>query len=247
MHAEEKKISAASDPGSFDPQSSALINRPPAIPKEICQKREELSCLCEDRQYMYINKMGGAPSRDLCQLALRMWNWCIDCHLSRTSTRFTESSSVDRESSSKTDSSKWALDSHTFDQLMDKRGPCTVDPFASRLSAKHPTYYSWRSDPGATAVNALCQHWGTSIGYAFLPFCMKAGDWPRSPRKILITSLWKSQAWFPLILRMSVEIPLLVQSHKKILTDPLGNSHPMVLQGHLQLVAWTVSGVHSQD
>ena len=80
-----------------------------------------------------------------------------------------------------------------------------------------------------------------------VPFCMKAGDWPRSPRKILITSLWKSQAWFPLILRMLVEIPLLVQSHKKILTDPLGNSHPMVLQSHLQLVAWTVSGVRSQD
>ena len=37
----------------------------------------------------------------------------------------------------------------------------TVDLFAARLSVKLPTYYSWRLDPGATAVNALCQ-----------PFCM---------------------------------------------------------------------------
>ena len=25
--------------------------------------------------------MGGAPSRDLCQLTLGTWNWCIDCHI----------------------------------------------------------------------------------------------------------------------------------------------------------------------
>ena len=56
----------------------------------------------------------------------------------------------------------------------------------------------------------------------------------------------KSQAWFPLILGISVEIPLQFQIHKKLLTDPLGNSHPMGLQGHLQLVAWTVSGVCSK-
>ena len=61
------------------------------------------------------------------------------------------------------------------------------------------------------------------------------------PRIILVTSFWKSQAWFPLILRISVEIPLLLQSHKKILADPLGNSYPMGLQGHLQQQMHTVT------
>ena len=201
----------------------------------------------------YINKMGGVPSRDLCQLALRMWNWCIDRHITISAEHLPGSQNqvADKESRSKADSSEWALDSHIFEQLMDKRGPCTVDLFASRLSAKLPTYYSWRSDPEATAVNALCQPWGTSIGYAFPPFCLIGRCLAKItsenvPRIILITPLWKSQAWFPLILRMSVEIPLLLPSHKKILTDPRGKSHPMVLQGHLQLVAWTVSGVHSK-
>ena len=78
---------------------------------------------------------------------------------------------VDRESRSKSDSSEWALHSH-LRTVDGKRGPCTVDLFASRLSAKLPTYYSWRSNPGATAVNALCQTWGTSLGYAFPPFCL---------------------------------------------------------------------------
>ena len=107
----------------------------------------------------YINRMGGAPSRDLCQLALKMWNWCIDHHITISAEHLPGSlnQTADRESRSKGDSSEWALDMSTFQQLMKKRGPCTVDLFASRLSVKLPTYYSWRSDPGATAVNALCQ------------------------------------------------------------------------------------------
>ena len=28
-----------------------------------------------------------------------------------------------------------------------------------------------------------------------------------------------------------------------LLTDPHGNLHPLILKGHLQLVAWTVSGI----
>ena len=146
----------------------------------------------------YINKMGGAPSRDLCQLALRMWNWCIDHHITISAEHLPGSQNqvADRESRSKADSSEWALDGHI---LMDKRGPCTVDLFASRLSAKLPTYYSWRLDPGATAVDALCQPLGMSIGYAFLPFCLIGRclakiTSEKVPRIILITPLWKSQA-----------------------------------------------------
>ena len=93
---------------------------------------------------------------------------------------------------------------------MDKRGPCTVNLFAS-LSFP-PIYYNWRLDSGAAAVNALCPPWGTSIGCAFPPFCMIGRclakiTSEKVPRIILITPLWK--AWFPLILWMSVEIPLL--------------------------------------
>ena len=63
---------------------------------------------------------------------------------------------------------------------------------------------------------------------------------------VLITPLWKSQAWFPLLPEMSVEKPILLPSDKRLLTDPMDVSHPMVIQGHLQLVAWTVSGVLSR-
>ena len=59
-------------------------------------------------------------------------------------------------------SSEWTVNIQIFKKLMEIRGPCTVDPFALYLSAKVPTDYSWRSDPGATAVNALTQSWKTA-------------------------------------------------------------------------------------
>ena len=134
---------------------------------------------------------------------------------------------------------------------MNKRGPCTVDLFASHLSAKLHTYYSWRLDPGATAVNALWQPWGTSIGYAFPPFCLIG-------RCLTIISSEKSPS--DNLHNSPLEITSVVPSHlanvggdittttkpQENINRPTGESHPMVLQRHLQLVAWTVSGVHSK-
>ena len=55
--------------------------------------------------------------------------------------------------------------------------------------------------------------------------------------------IMKSQTWFPLLPEISVEPPILLLSDSNLLMDPHGNPHPMILQGHLQLVAWTVSGI----
>ena len=65
--------------------------------------------------------------------------------------------------------------------------------------AESSTYCSWRSHPGTTAVNALCQPWGTSIGYALPPFCMIGRCLAKDHlgkvlQIILITPPWKSQS-----------------------------------------------------
>ena len=201
----------------------------------------------------HINKMGGTHSWHLCQLAIKVWNWCLDRRITISAEHLPGSLNqlADTESRAQADSSEWALDLAIFQQLMAKRGPCTVDLFASRLSAKLPTYYSWRSDPGAAAIDALCQSWNVVKGYAFPPFCLIGRclakiKLEKVPRLVLIAPLWKSQAWFPLLPEMSVEKPILLPSCMRLLTDPMGFSHPMVIQGHLQLVAWTVSGVLSR-
>ena len=198
----------------------------------------------------YVNKMGGLHSKDLCQLALQVWDWCLSRNLTISEEHLPGSMNrlVDKESRTESDSSEWALHSQMFQKLMNMRGPCSVDLFASHLSTKLPTYFSWRLDPEAKAVDALTQSWNNERGYVFPPFCLigRCLTKIRSenvPWVLLITPLWKSQMWYPLLPEMSVELPILLPSDHNLLMDPHGNRHPMILQGHLQLVAWTVSGL----
>ena len=47
--------------------------------------------------------------------------------------------------------------------------------------------------------------------------------------------------WYPLLLGMSVEDPLLLPLVPDLLVEPQEHPHPMILSGRLRLVVWTVS------
>ena len=51
---------------------------------------------------------------------------------------------------------------------------------------KLPTYYSWKPDPGASAVDALAQDWSNTKGYAFPPLLSDLAD----PPFLLLIFLW---------------------------------------------------------
>ena len=51
---------------------------------------------------------------------------------------------------------------------------CSVDLFASRLTALLPTYASWKPDPGATYTDAMTFDWFLLKGYAFPPLSLIA-------------------------------------------------------------------------
>ena len=61
---------------------------------------------------------------------------------------------------------------------------------------------------------------------------------------LLIAPVWPSQVWFPIVLELHVDgrsNPILPETHD-IITDMNSNSHPLVVQGHLPLAAWPISG-----
>ena len=141
--------------------------------------------------------------------------------------------------------------SGSLSQTNETEGSHEVDLFASRLSTKLPRYYSWRPDPGAEAVNALTQNWTIIRGYAFPPFCLIGRCLTKIqtegvPHVLLITPLWKSQPWFPILTSMVADIPVLLPMSQNILKNPRVELHPLAVQGHLQLVAWSVSGIPSK-
>ena len=125
------------------------------------------------------------------------------------------------------------------------RGPCTVNLFAFSQTSN-----IFQLEIGSRRESSGCTNtsWNNIRGYAFPPFCL-IGRYltkfrsEKVPWVLLITLLWKSQTWFPLLPEMSVKPPIPLLSNNNLSTDRCGNPHPMIVQGHLQLVAWTVSEI----
>ena len=59
---------------------------------------------------------------------------------------------------------------------------------------------------------------------------------------ILVTPNWPAQPWYSQILDLSITEPLLLPQSQKLLVDPKGQVHPLVLNKTLKLMAWKISG-----
>ena len=89
-----------------------------------------------------------------------------------------------------------------------------MDLFATRLNAKCDQYISWHPDPGALATDAFSFSWSDCFYYAFSPFSLI----PRVLAKVrqdqacilLIAPVWTTQVWFPTVLSLLLERPLLL-------------------------------------
>ena len=124
-----------------------------------------------------------------------------------------------------------------------------IDLFASRLNAKVNEFVSWHPEPGATVVNAFSISWTHLRSYAFPPFSVL----PQVLRKIrddkavvlLIAPVWTTQSWYPLLLKLLTEEPILLPKKENLLVLPHSKAlHPM--RDSLVLAAWMLSGDPSE-
>ena len=145
------------------------------------------------------------------------------------------------------DPSDWRMDSKVFQQIFNRWGPLQEDLFAARHNAQLPRYFSFKPDPGAVAVDAFAQDWSGLTPYAFTPFlmvgrCLQKIREEKVEKAVIVIPLWRSQAWYPLLLHMSISNPCLLPQSKDLLTNPQGDPHPLIVRGELILIAWQVSG-----
>jgi len=196
----------------------------------------------------YVNRMGGTHSLLLSKLAIQLWQWCLERNLSLSAAHLPGVSNyvADEESRTIQSSAEWRLDQKMFCQILKILGECNVDLFASRLNAQLEQYISWRPDPGAVGTDAFQLPWDKYSGYAFPPFCL-IGRCLRKVREeraslVLVAPVWKSQPWYPALLELLVDFPLMLPSDPLLLTDPFGQPHPLMTAGQLQLAAWKLSG-----
>ena len=192
----------------------------------------------------YINKMGGTHSPMLSYLAKNLWDWCLTHNISVTARYIPGIQNVeaDRESRVFLDSSDWKLHPGVFNRLHQKWGPLNIDLFASRLSYQLDQFVSWRPDPLAIHMDAFTLDWATLQGYAFPPFaligrCLHQIQSQQVSHMVFVAPVWPAQPWYPLLLDLCIDFPLLLPVQEDLLTQG-SRTHPLK---HLQLAGWLLS------
>ena len=144
----------------------------------------------------YVNHKGGTHSPELLQVALQLWNWCIQRNLFIIAYHVPGKTNVvaDRESREFIDNSDWKIDPIIiFPFLSD----CSTDLFASRLTHQLARYISWRPDPQAFQSDAFIVNWKHLKGYAFPPFNFIARVLDKVMMNktdlVLVAPIWQAQ------------------------------------------------------
>ena len=122
----------------------------------------------------YIDQKGGICSRQLCQLAINVWNWCLERNIMLLAEHLPGKLNqiADIESRTVRDRCDWMLNPVVFQRILTWMGPLEVDLFASRLTRQLPRFYSWRPDPEAEATDAFLQDLSIIQGFANPPWCL---------------------------------------------------------------------------
>ena len=147
----------------------------------------------------YINKLGGTHSHTLCQLAITIWEWCIQRNILLLAEHLPGKDNVaaDQESSSMRDQCNWMLHPQVFNQIQVQMDLLQIDLFASRLTERLPFFYSWIPDPEAQGTDAFNQDWSQMRGFANPPWCLIACCLSQVRRQaasvVILTPLWPSQ------------------------------------------------------
>ena len=110
-------------------------------------------------------------------------------------------------------------------------GKPSIDLFALRLNFQLRPFVSSKPDPQAFA--ALSMSWTEHNFYALLPFplinrVLKKTEQDQS-HGVIIVPVWTTQIWFPHLLRMLADHPVLLPCYPQLLTLPTNRHlrHPL--------------------
>ena len=195
----------------------------------------------------YLNNMGGVKSMSCNEMAKKIWSWCIQRNIWISAEHLPGVLNIiaDFKSRNFSDGTEWQLNTEIFNNICKHFGTPHIDLFASRLNAQLPRYIAWKPDPEAEAVDAFMTDWGDAYFYAFPPFCLISKCLQKIEQEqakgIMVVPKWPTQPWFPKMLHMLVENPVLLPPGHDLLTQPgTGTVHPLSKQ--LFLLVCRLSG-----
>lgn len=196
----------------------------------------------------YINHMGGTKSLGCNEIAVELWDWCIERGIWVSASHIPGVSNVlaDKESRVFHDETEWMLDPALFKRIQARLMNADIDLFASRLNKQLDKFVSWNPDPFALHVDAFTIDWNKLTFYAFPPFsvigrCVQKIQ-QDSAEGIMIVPAWPTQSWYPRLLQMLVDKPIVLPKSRHLLHLPYKPDQHHPLGQKLVLIACHVSG-----
>ncbi len=202
----------------------------------------------------YVNHMGGCHSAELNNLARQLWLWCIQHGVWIIARHIPgiHNTSADFLSRNFSDHLEWKLDPGIVCNILTKFNVTpSVDLFASRLNYQFKPFVSWHPDPEAKASDAFSISWANDLIYAFPPFAVIDRTLQKieidEATGILIFPLWKTQHWFPRLLRLLITHPVMLPKSRQLLFLPHAPLQHHPLEGQMIICAALLSGKPSSQ
>ena len=197
-----------------------------------------------------ITHMGTSHS-DLCnRITKTIWEWCIAKNIWLSTAHIPGVANVraDQESRKLRDETEWTLNSSVFNRVLEiLHLTPDIDLFASRLNHQVDRYVSYQPDPQAVAVDAFLVNWKDfDVFYAFPPFSLITQVLQKiqcqGTTGLLIVADWPTQIWYPKLMQMLIDYPLLIPPQEKLLHLPYNPTKVHQLHKTMWLLACHLSG-----
>ena len=201
----------------------------------------------------YITNMEGTKSKDCNEVSKDIWILCRIHNIWITYTHIAGISNVKADAKSRVfeDQLEWKLNQNILTELYSLWDKPDIDLLPSRLNYQVGSYCSWKPDPKCSCVNAFSMNWGNfDLIYLFPPFsllsrciCKLIQD---KTRGMVIAPLWLTQSWFPRLMELLTDNPLILPKTKYLLSLHHSQS-PHPLHKKLVMIAGLVSGEISEN
>ena len=143
---------------------------------------------------------------------------------------------------------EWSISQERFDKICEIFGVPEIDMFASRLNKKLKKFCSWHPDPEANFIDAFSVDLESfNYSYSFPPFSLisrvlKFLNAHPHLNILMIVPLWTGQAWWPMLVRHLIDLPLEIQKSDHTLILPQLPNHLHPRRKHIQMCAVKLSG-----
>lgn len=197
----------------------------------------------------YIRRQGGTKSPTLCYRVWDLWKLCIDHDIFLTPVHIPGVQNMEADSLSRAQISpaEWEIVPSCINKVFLHWGKPHIDLFATDKNRKLDLFCSRVYLPGTYHVNGLTLNWDSLMAYAFpplslVPLVLQKAQQDKIPQLILIAPLWRRRSWYPLLLNLLIDLPVLLPEPREVLRMR-GKKFPL---SNLTLVAWKLSGRDSE-